>query len=244
MNPPRTERTQTAKMTKSQSNYERLNKGISQQRSIKTYRNKKTSFFDVGDIMLDISRYQTLEPKPLGTIPESPQVESINSTPKTTENQNTKVQTSTVICKLPDYVWYYIMIHMDLPIILTKLMSISSERREFFKGLNSALFDCFLRTYGLFAKLRRTELAGKIELVPFLFKLERNMVRANREKALAEKAYSSFIEKQRLKRYMTTQAKRKAFGGKQMMSQQFLARPPEADDLIYEFDQHQFVAGK
>lgn len=101
------------------------------------------------------------------------------------------------------------MIHMDLPFILTKLMSISSEKREFFKNLNSALFDCFLRTYGLFQKLRRTELAGRIDLVPFLIKLERNMVRANREKALAEKAYSSFIEKQRVKRHKTTIARRK-----------------------------------
>jgi len=28
------------------------------------------------------------------------------------------------------------------------------------------------------------------------------------------------------------------------MSQQFLARPPETDDLIFEFDQKQFVVGK
>ena len=90
---------------------------------------------------------------------------------------------------IPDFVWYHIMVHLDLSFILTKLMSMSSEKREFFKSLNSALFDSFLRTYGLFQKLRRTELAGKIELVSFLTKLESNMVRANREKVLAEKAY-------------------------------------------------------
>ena len=68
-------------------------------------------------------------------------------------------------------------------------MSMSSERREFFSSLNSALFDTFLRTYGLFVKLRRTELAGTIPLVSFLTKLERSMVRAKRDKALAESAY-------------------------------------------------------
>ena len=51
---------------------------------------------------------------------------------------------------IPDFVWYHIMVHLDLSFILTKLMSMSSEKREFFKGLNSALFDSFLRTYGLF----------------------------------------------------------------------------------------------
>ena len=85
----------------------------------------------------------TLEPKPLGTIPES-HGENRLSTPKTA------VEFASKLTVLPDYVWYYIMIHMDLPFILTKLMSMSSERREFFKNLNSALFDCFLRTYGLF----------------------------------------------------------------------------------------------
>ena len=137
---------------------------------------------------------------------------------------------------IPNYVWYYIMVHLDIPFILTRLMSVSSERREFFKTLNSALFDSFLRSYALFVKLRRTELAGKIQLVPFLTQLERNMVRAHRDKVMADVAYQSLIEKQRMKRQLTSKSKRNLFGHKQMKSQQFLARPPEADDLIYEFD--------
>ena len=91
--------------------------------------------------------------------------------------------------KLHNYVWYFIMSYLDLPFILTKLMSLSTDKRELFQSLNSALFDVFLRGYGLCMKLRRSELPGKLQLYTFLTKLERNMVRATQAKASAEMAY-------------------------------------------------------
>lgn len=50
---------------------------------------------------------------------------------------------------IPDFVWYYIMIHMDLKFILTKLRFMNRRTREYFTSLNSALFDMFIRSYGL-----------------------------------------------------------------------------------------------
>ena len=180
---------------------------------MKTLRNKQTNNLiesnELSDLFLTSRRTMTFRDN-LGTIPET-QIEHRKSNEKKPAAMGKRIV-------VPDYVWYYIMVHLDLPFILTKLMSVSSERREFFTSLNSALFDSFLRTYGLFVKLRRTELAGKIKLVPFLCRLERSMVRAKREKALADSAYQSLMEKQRMKRKATAKSKRKAFGAKQMMS--------------------------
>ena len=91
--------------------------------------------------------------------------------------------------KLHNYVWYFIMSYLDLPFILTRLMSLSTDKRMLFQSLNSALFDVFLRGYGLCVKLRRSELPGKLNLYTFLTKLEQNMVQASQAKAMADIAY-------------------------------------------------------
>ena len=62
----------------------------------------------------------------------------------------------------PGYVWYAIMQHLDLKFVLTRLMRLSVKTREFFVSLNSALFDTFIRSYGLCKLLRRTDLPGRI----------------------------------------------------------------------------------
>ena len=67
---------------------------------------------------------------------------------------------------------------MDVRFYLTKLLTLSKKTREFFSSLNSALLDSFIRSYGLCSKLRRSNLAGKLSLIPFLAKLEQNMIRA------------------------------------------------------------------
>lgn len=81
------------------------------------------------------------------------------------------------------------MSYLDLPFILTRLMSLSTDKRMLFQSLNSALFDVFLRGYGLCVKLRRSELPGKLNLYTFLTKLEQNMVQASQAKAMADIAY-------------------------------------------------------
>ena len=158
--------------------------------------------------------------------------------------QQTAQQSRGKKINIPNYVWHLIMRHFDLRFILVKLMCLNVETREFFISLNSALFDQFIRTYGLIQKLRRTDLLSKLDLIPFLTSLEKNMVRAEKEKALSDAAYQSFMEKWKLKHVAASVAeKRNAFRRKQH-SQQYLARPPEQDDLIFEFDQNQFVTGK
>ena len=92
------------------------------------------------------------------------------------------------------------MQHLDLKFVLTRLMRLSVKTREFFVSLNSALFDTFIRSYGLCKLLRRTDLPGRIQLIPFLSKLERNMVRATREKAEADRVYQEFMERLQLRR--------------------------------------------
>ena len=69
---------------------------------------------------------------------------------------------------IPDFVWYYVMCHVDLRFILTRLMALNKGTHDLLRSLNSALFDIFLRSYGLCFKLRRTELPGKLNLIPFL----------------------------------------------------------------------------
>ena len=100
---------------------------------------------------------------------------------------------------LHNYVWYHIMCYLDLPFILSKLMCLSTEKRELFQSLNSALFDVFLRGYGLCSKLRRSELPGKLPLHTFLNTLERNMVQAQQAKKLSEIAYEGLKVKLLLK---------------------------------------------
>ena len=74
---------------------------------------------------------------------------------------------------IPPYVWFHIMTHLDLKFVLSRLMCLDIKTREFFMSLNSALFDMFTCQYGLSSKLRRTDLPGKIDLIPFLTRLER-----------------------------------------------------------------------
>jgi len=91
--------------------------------------------------------------------------------------------------EVPGYVWHVILQHMDLKFVLARMMSLSVKTREYFCSLNSTLFDSFISSYGLSRKLRRTDLPGRIQLVPFLTKLEQNMVRASFAKAKADRAY-------------------------------------------------------
>ena len=113
---------------------------------------------------------------------------------------------------IPNYAWYFIMIHLDLRFVLTKLRSLDVQTREFLSSLNSALFDMFWSSYGMCSKLRRSDLPGKLSLIPFLINLERNMMRAEKEKALVENAYQSFMEKRQLKHQkVSVELKRNAF---------------------------------
>jgi len=79
-----------------------------------------------------------------------------------------------------------IIAHLDVRFYLTKLLVLSRKTREFFGSLNSALLDTFIRSYGLCSKLRRSNLAGKLSLIPFLAKLEKNMMRAEEKKRRAD----------------------------------------------------------
>jgi hypothetical protein len=111
--------------------------------------------------------------------------------PENSSGSYVKLLTKKIV--IPNYAWFFIMTHLDLRFILTKLRSLNVQTRELFTGLNSALFDMFWRSYGLCSKLRRSELPGKLSLIPFLTNLERNMMRAEKEKALVEKTYQSFM---------------------------------------------------
>lgn len=91
--------------------------------------------------------------------------------------------------QVPNYVWYIVMVHLDLRCILTSLMCLDVKTREYFRSLNSALFDIFLRNYGLCIKLRRTDIPGRIPLLPFLVRLETAMVRAQKDKIKADATY-------------------------------------------------------
>lgn len=84
---------------------------------------------------------------------------------------------------IPGFVWYVILQYMDLTFVLSRMMRLNVRTREYFISLNSALFDSFISSYGLFNKLRRTDLPGRIQLIPFLTKLESIMVRAQFAKA-------------------------------------------------------------
>ena len=128
------------------------------------------------------------------------------------------------------------MQHLELKFILTRLMVMSKGTRESLRSLNSALFDIFLRSYGLCMKLRRTDLAGKLNLITLLQNLERNMMKANRCKAQADFAYLTLMEKWQRKRTLNSSTKRLGFKKKQH-SHNFLPKPQEPDELIYEFDQ-------
>lgn len=146
-------------MTKSNSHAVQLDKG-----RLPSFRSLRgSSFYDQRRGTEDVPGQNSAR-KSLVAIPESTQSEASRK--------------RGAIDRLPDYVWYFVMIHLDLPFILTRLMCVSAEKRQFFSSINSALFDVFLRGYGLCQKLRRSDLPGKIQLIPFLTKLERNMVRA------------------------------------------------------------------
>ncbi len=113
---------------------------------------------------------------------------------------------------ISNYAWYFIMIHLDLRFVLSKLRSLDSQTREFISSLNSALFDMFWSSYGMCSKMRRSDLPGRLSLIPFLINLERNMMRAEKEKALVENAYQSFMEKRQLKHHkVSVELKRNAF---------------------------------
>ena len=99
---------------------------------------------------------------------------------------------------------------MDLKFILTKLRFMNRRTREYFTSLNSALFDMFIRSYGLSQKIRRSELVGQLNLITFLTKLERNMLRAHREKDKASEAYLTLMAK-RKKKQSESQDKRQGY---------------------------------
>ena len=96
---------------------------------------------------------------------------------------------------LPEYVWYHIMAYLDLKFILSRLMRMNTKTRDIFSSLNSAMFDIFLRSYGLCSKIRRSKIPEKLDLIPFLTQLESNMAKAKHAKAQAESCYQAYIEK-------------------------------------------------
>ena len=71
-----------------------------------------------------------------------------------------------------------IVMHLDIRFCITKLFYLSKKHRTFLGSLNSALLDLFILSYGLNHKLRRSNLAGRLQLIPFLTKLEQKMIRA------------------------------------------------------------------
>lgn len=63
---------------------------------------------------------------------------------------------------MPSYVWFMIVMHLDLRFYLAKLLVLNKKTRKFLGSLNSALLDLFILSYGLDHKLRRSDMAGRL----------------------------------------------------------------------------------
>ena len=91
------------------------------------------------------------------------------------------------VCKFSNYIWYRILAQLDLKFILTKLRSLDKRTRELFAQPNCKLLSIFIRSYGLCMSLQKSELS--FELMPFFTKMEQNMIRAKKEKDMADSFY-------------------------------------------------------
>ena len=83
--------------------------------------------------------------------------------------------------------------HLDISFFVTKMLALNKETRQYLSSINSALLDLFIRSYGLNHKLRRTNLAGTINLIPFLSELEKKMIKSEWLKEQANQAYKKLI---------------------------------------------------
>ena len=86
-----------------------------------------------------------------------------------------------------------IIMHVDIRFFLTKMLVLNKKTRQFLSSINSAMLDMFILSYGLNHRLRRTNLAGSAPLITFLSKLEKNMIRAEKEKDVANEAYLELV---------------------------------------------------
>ena len=121
---------------------------------------------------------------------------------------------------------------------MTKLRSLDKRTRELFAQPNSELLSIFLRSYGLCKSEQKLEL--RFELIPFFTKIEQNMLRAKKEKDLADSFYRSFLEKQ--SQYRHSMVEQNQARGKRRFFESKAEK--QVDDYILDFDYNQFIVGK